>query len=256
MADDQKRIHVLSTPSDVLPYVAVFAGIRFLVAEGVVEVGVDRLVATTPGMPGPSPREQWFAILLLLTPIPLSFWAFGWLAGSVAVLLAVVCWPLVALAVNKRVVVRTRKLALSGNLHDFFSLWAEHGLSVRDKDTGDVYTRRRVVAAEGETTAKMFAAGDRIALDDAGPTMDELPTMRLFRMVRERVEKRLDGMTMDELIEKPVYVVLPGASGRFKAEYEKQCSAAAIGQWLPYPESGQAVKSDLSFAWGYRAPTA
>lgn len=256
MADDQRRIHVHSTPSDILPYVAVFAGIRFLVAEGFVDVGVDRLVATTPGMPGSSPREQWFAILLLLTPILLSFWVYGWLAGSIAVLLAVVCWPLVALTVNKRVVVRTRKLALSGNLHDFFSLWAEHALSVRDKDTGDVYTRRKVVSGDGQTIAKMFATGDRIALDDAGPTMDELPTMRLFRMVRERLEEPLDGMTMDELIAKPVYVVVPGAAGRFKAEYEKQCSAAAIGQWFPYRESGQPVKSDLSFAWGYRAPTA
>ena len=256
MTDDQRHIHVISTPTEALPYVAVFAAIRFLVSERIADVGVDKLVATTPGMPGISPREQWFAIFSLLAPIPLNFWTFGWLAGLVAVALVVVCWPCKARIVNNRTVARTRKLALSGNVHDFFSLWAVHALSVRDKESGDVYTRQKVVSGEGETTAKMVTAGDRIALDDAGPILDELPTMQLFRMVRERAEERLGGVSMDELIDKPVYVTLSGAAGRFKAEYEKQRSAAAIGQWLPHPESDKPVKSDHPFEWGYRAPPA
>ncbi len=256
MAGNERQIHVISTPSEALPYVAVFAGIRFLVAEGAVDVGVDRLAATTPGMPGVSPSEHWFAIFSLLAAIPLSFIAFGWLAGLVAVLLVVICWPMVARVVNNRAVARTRELALNGNLHDFFSLWAVHALSVRDRHSGVVYTRRKVVAGGGETIGKMLAVGDRIVLDDAGPTRDELPTRQLLRKVRERVGERLNGVTIDELIDKPPYVDLPGAAGKFKAEYEKQCSAAAIGQWLPHPESDQPAKPPPLFTWGYRAPTA
>ena len=240
MPNNGDRIHVLGVPDDLAPYVAIFSAIKYLWERKVIDVGVDRVVATAPGMPGVNPAEQWSSIILLLSSILATFWLLGLLAGVLAVVLAVGFWPLVARIINDRCVSRTRHGALSGNVHGFFSLWLVHALSIRDKSTGYVYTRRSVVD-EGQSTIAAIPAPDAKAsigaAEGPGEVVEEPPTAALFDMVRDRVSDCLEGMTLDDVVRLPIYVNPPGPVGDLSTEYRRQMNAASVGRWIDVQES-------------------